>query len=139
MFIDIEGNGNLGWSNQYPSSNRDVFNGFRDYIEGHLSQDSTCPSANDTIWYQPAVYSSPDQWSYSFGSQGTITEIPVWTSEYCCHSSYPTGFGSGSTGAQWFGGGGDNRHIQWQFDESPDYDQLQEPVVLPWFGFSLGD
>lgn len=138
MSLDIEQNNAFGWSNQTQNANRSVYQGFRDYVLGKSSGDPTnCPTPNSGFTYQHMVYSSPSQWSYSFGSSyGNIQDTPEWTSEYCCRSTYPTGFGSGSTAAQWFGSS--NYHDMWQFDESPDYDQLLEPVYLPYFGYSIG-
>lgn len=136
--LDIEQNNSFGWSNQTQHKNQEVEQGFDNYIDGVSSADpSNCTGTNTSFEYQHAVYSSPAQWSYSFGSSyGSIPNTPEWTSEWCCHSSYPQGFGSGSTAAQWFGGS--NYHDMWQFNESPDQDNLFEPVFLPHWGFSIG-
>lgn len=137
LALDIEGNGSYGWSNQTHAANADVVNGFRDYLLGRSSGDpNNCPGSDLNTTYQDAIYSSPAQWSYSFSSSYLIGNTPEWTSEHCCTGSYPTGFGSGSTGAQWFWSS--NYHDMWQFDEGPDYDQLKEPVYLPAFGISVG-
>ncbi len=133
MAIDIEGYSGDGWSNAYQYPNRLVFNGFTDYVSGRTSQDpSHCNNTNTGVKYQYAVYSSPGEWSYSFGSYGTIGNTVEWTSEYCCLSSDPGSF----TQAQWFGGS--NYDVEWQFDENPDYDLAYEPIYMPVFGVYLG-
>ncbi|MHB8264212.1 MAG: hypothetical protein ACYDGY_10815 [Acidimicrobiales bacterium] len=135
MSIDIE-NG-YGWQSSYggawsQAANRQVFNGFTDYVAGRTSADSACPGYNNTITYQYGVYSSPPMWSTAFGSYGGIPDTEVWTYEYCCTSVWPGSFNN----AQWFGGS--NYNIQWQFDQNPDYDVLYEPIYLPVFGTYIG-
>ena len=63
---------------------RQVFNGFYDNTSG-ASNAHGC-AGRSSHWYkaQPAVYSSPGQWSYSLGSNGSIPNTPEWTYEICC-------------------------------------------------------
>jgi hypothetical protein len=131
MVMDVEGNSTYGWNNTLQAQNQQVLNGFQDFIEGKSSADSNCTWTNSILDYQPAVYSAPAQWSYSFGSW-TIPNWPEWTYESCCTSTYP---GNLST-AQWFGGS--HYGIGQQFDQNPDYDISQEPQYMPYWGFSLG-
>jgi hypothetical protein len=141
MFIDVEQNATFGWSNQYPQSNRDVLNGFRDFVIGAPSADQgNCPNGNNGVPYEAAVYSAPAQWSYSFGSYGDLYHRPEWTYDDCCNNIWPGDFHySDSFDAKWFGGSTNNDyHDVWQFDQSPDHLILEEPVYLPSFGFWLG-
>jgi hypothetical protein len=93
MALDIEQNNSFGWSNTTQAGNRDVFNGFRDYVQGFSSDDpSNCNYSNSSNKYQFTVYSAPSQWSYSFGSRGTITLTPVWTYSDCCQATWPGDF-----------------------------------------------
>jgi len=59
-------------------------NGFYDNTSG-ASNAHGC-AGRSSHWYkaQPAVYSSPGQWSYSLGSNGSIPNTPEWTYEICC-------------------------------------------------------
>lgn len=131
MVIDVEGNGAYGWSNTLQTQNQQVLNGFQDFVEGKTSTDSNCAWTNSSATYQPAVYSAPSQWSYSFGSW-TISNWPEWTYEDCCTSTYP---GNWNT-AKWFGGS--QYGIAQQFNQNPDYDISKEPQYMPFWGISLG-
>jgi len=126
VFLDIEQNGTFGWSNTAQSANRQVFNGFWDNIAGKApAQDC---SGSTTGGYQPATYSAPAQWSYSFGSYGSIPNTPIWTYEYCCSGSWPGSYDNADSF------GGSNYMAGWQFDQSPDYDVFYEPEYLPYYG-----
>jgi hypothetical protein len=141
MFIDIELNNTYGWGGT-PTNNRDVFNGFRDYLQGQPSQDTgNCPNDNNGRTYQHAVYSGPSQWSYSFSPSFTdLSRTPEWTYDDCCNDTWPGDFNhSSSDQAHWFGGSGNNDwHDMWQFNQNPDHDILKEPLDLPFFGHSVG-
>lgn len=119
IFLDIEQNNNFGWSNTTQAANRQVFDGFYDNLFGEAN---TNHCAGEQLAFQPGVYSSPDQWSYSFGSglNAQITGTPIITTEMCCSATFPSGF----TGAQWFGSS--SYKDGYQFDENPDYDSFYE-------------
>jgi hypothetical protein len=141
MFIDIERNGFYGWDGT-PRHNRDVFNGFRDYLQGTLSQDpANCSAENTGRKYQHGVYSAPAQWSFSLDSNtNSLSRTPEWTYDDCCNDTWPGDFFVSSTRqARWFGGATDaDWRDMWQFNQNPDHDILKEPVDLPFFGHSVG-
>lgn len=135
MAMDIEGYSSYGWSSAYPEENRQVVNGFYDFIAGRGSADPRCSYLhNGAERQQPAVYSSPDMWSYALGADGSIPNTYVWTYENCCSSTWPGDFYGGRQ-ATFFG----DSHYDWawQFGQSPDNDVAYEPDYLPVFGYSV--
>ena len=139
VFADIEDNGTYGWATGHASANLAVLNGFRDKIEGRASgQPNNCSGGISNYYYQEGVYSSPSQWSYSFGSK-TIPNTPIWTYAHAGYTwPYPGDFSYNSSEyAAWFGGS--SYHAGWQYNIDPDYDIFKEPVALPFMGYSIGD
>lgn len=145
MVLDIEQGQTYGWDfTGSGQANRDVFSGFRDYVQEADSQDQAhCSSKNTTLKYQHAVYSGPDWWNGSMGSYNSLSRTPEWTNDDCCQATYPGDFTySSSFKARWYGGttNADNHDI-WQFDDAshPDYDIAHEPLCFPIFGgYCLG-
>jgi hypothetical protein len=131
LAIDVEQDNTFGWSSSTKTANRDVFDGFTDAIAGR-SDAGSCGGSTSGAFQQEA-YSSPDQWSYSFGStEGNIPNTPIWTYEYCCTSTYPQSYNNADP---W----GNSDYLEgWQFDQNPDYDVVYEPAYLPVFGIYLG-
>ncbi len=143
--FDIEagsqGADQFGWSNLYPSRNRKILDGFRDYVQGIPSNDTAnCNYNNTGTPYQEDVYSSPSEWSYAFTSD--ITQTPIWTYVYDCYPNWPGGFSPSSDSthnARWFGGS--SWKEMWQFKHvciNQDYDIAKEPMWLPWFQIYIG-
>ncbi|MHB1930794.1 MAG: hypothetical protein ACYDEN_12485 [Acidimicrobiales bacterium] len=131
VFLDIERNNMFGWSNTTQAANRQVFNGFYDNLFGDANSNQC---AGEQLAFQPAVYSSPGQWSYSFGSgtNAKIAGVPIITTETCCSGTFPSGF----SGAMWYGSS--DYRDGYQFDENPDYDSFYEPTYIPLSGTYLG-
>jgi hypothetical protein len=130
-FIDIEDPiANYGWNSTQQSGNRDVFNGYADYIAGK----NPCGyGANSGDVSQYGVYSAPNAWNNAVGSG--IPNTYEWTYETCCSGSWP--------GASWGGKfqsfGGSSYNWALQFDQSPDYNDAYEPDYLPVLGRTLGN
>lgn len=137
MALDVEGYESNGWSEMTRAQNRDVFDGFRDYLLQRSSADPAhCDQSPGIYYIQQAAYSSPTLWSYSFGPQAqyySISQTPVWTNEYCCES-YPGNY------SMFEPFGDSSYYLAWQFygGLSADYDISEEPVYLPAYGAYLG-
>lgn len=149
MAADIEQN--TGWSSAHQTEDRQVFDGFADYLAGKASADSHCTSGSSPMDQQYAVFSwnYPPSWVWHnyFGSSGVLPETYIWTSDYRNLSSFPSASawrgvetgtsasGSQSGVANWFGNS--NHDWAWQFDDptsTKDYDDVYEPDCLPVFG-----
>jgi hypothetical protein len=135
-YIDIEPAPQMskyyGWYNSEQSANRDVFDGFTDYVAGK----NPCgygANANDTTQF--GVYSSPDAWSYAMGAYGGIPNTYEWTYEHCCEDAWP----GSNWGGEFQSYGGSNYRWALQFDQNPDYDDAYEPDYLPVLGWTLGN
>lgn len=130
QFIDVEGS---YWASATDAANREVFNGFYDYVHD-LPEESGQNCSQPEIGYawQPAIFSSPNEWNSYLASAGTISGTPEWTSEYCCTGSYPASL----SGAEWFGSS--QYEWLWQFDETPDYDIMDAPQYVPALGIYWG-
>jgi hypothetical protein len=132
-YIDIEDPiSSYGWNSTQTSANRQVFNGYTDYIAGK----NPCGyGANSGDVSQYGVYSSPNAWNGAMGSNGGIPNTYEWTYETCCSGSWP--------GTNWGGKfqsfGGSNYDWALQFDQSPDYNDAYEPDYMPVLGYSLGN
>jgi hypothetical protein len=138
MFFDVEQGATSEWSTN-SQADRQVYNGFVDYVAQRSSADPThCNNKNGILNYQYGVYSAPGEWNPYFGTSAYNTTVSsiIWTHEYCCNASWPGNFSPSSTRkAQWFANG---YFDGWQFDEGPDYDIFKEPMWLPVFNFSFG-
>jgi hypothetical protein len=135
MALDIEGYSAYGWSDAYPAQNRQVFNGFYDFVAGYASRDRRCSYlVNHAERQQPAVYSSPGMWSYAMATQGSIPNTYVWTYENCCASAWPGNFTGGNRAAFF---GRSHYNWAWQFGQNPDYDVAYAPDYLPVFGYAV--
>ena len=133
-FIDIEDpTADYGWFSTEQFANRQVFNGFSDYLAGR----NPCGyGVNSGDVSQYGVYSSPNAWSNeAMGSSGYVPRTYIWTYERCCQSAWP-GLNWGAR-AQWFG----SSNYDWalQFTQSPDYNDAHEPNYLPVFGYTIGN
>jgi hypothetical protein len=132
-FIDIEDPiADYGWNSTEQTANRDVFNGFTDYVSG---ADPCSLGNNSGDLAQYGVYSSPDAWNNGIGSNSDIPNTYEWTYERCCETSW--------LGTNW---GGDfesfgSSSYDWalQFDQGPDYNDAYEPDYLPVFQETLGN
>lgn len=130
-FIDIEDPvSDYGWYSSEQSANRDVYNGWYDYVVG----DNPCgygANANDIT--QPGVYSAPDAWNSAIDTG--IPKTYTWTYETCCEDSWP--------GSNWGGNfqnfGSSGYRFALQYDQGPDYDDAYEPDYLPATGITLGN
>jgi hypothetical protein len=148
MFMDIEQNNTFGWqeasspNGQAAINNKDVFDGFSDFVAGRSSaQPSTCSSSHANV-YQYGVYSAPDQWNYNFdasescgasgGSEGTLTHTYIWTYETQEADSFPSSF----THACFFASS--DYDVGYQFHISPDHDEFYEPMPLYVLGGNWG-
>lgn len=139
MFLDIEGGNNVyGWDSADPANNREVFNGFTDFLAKRSPAQAGCVSHTQYYTIQYGAYSSPDNWSSYMQGYGTVGNTPIWTSEsdqYPNPPSYPSSF----SGAEFFGSS--NYNPAWQFystPSGPDYDEYYEPQYLPVYGITWG-
>ncbi len=127
-----------GWTSGAYAANRDVFNGFYDYLAGT----STSCGTNTGVKWQPFAYSSKTDWNHAFGtgSYASIPNTPEWTAYYVSSASnkcWPHGFTNTACGsAVWFDSS--NYHWAWQYSGSPDWDVFKEPAYLPLFGYKWG-
>ena len=138
--IDIEGNGYDGWSNTTQAANRQVFNGIWDFVANKSSADSRCNTTPSGYTFQPIVFSSPGQWSYSFNNTqyGLIQYTPIWSSQHCCNGGYPGSYYPGGQYQTIQGFGNSLYDWSWQYDENPDYNIMYEPIYSPQFGGNWG-
>jgi hypothetical protein len=137
MSMDIESPTSYGWYDSTQAQNRQVFNGFTDYVADKSSADSRCTYRDSSGYeFQYGVYSDNDDWTYAMGSYGTsIPGTIKWTYQYYCDTTWPGSFSD----AEWFAD--TSQRDEWQFLHncvSPDYDVLYEPVYLPLYGISIG-
>jgi hypothetical protein len=139
FFLDIEQGGQYGWFSTMSADNRDVYDGFRDYVQQADSQQPAhCSNPNTTQNYQVGIYSSAYWWNYAMGSHNDLQTASQWTNDDCCDSTWPGDFHlSNSDEAHWFGGSGNAaNHFMWQFDDGShpdDFDIATEPFCLPHF------
>jgi len=136
MAMDIEQNGTFGWSSGSRDANQSFLNGFRDFLTSQSPAKSGCPHASDGGFIQPAVYSAPAQWSYSFTSDTLIPNFLKWTYESTGNTSFPGSF-TGGKGADWFGSSA--YRFAWQYRQGPDWDIAYEPISPPLVGTTLGN
>jgi hypothetical protein len=145
MFMDIEQGANTGWTAGSLANNREVFDGFFDYVSGKVSSHSSCSGQNGSYWFQPGVYSAgatgtSNEWLDDMGSSdqnqtGYIPNTPIWPYENKISQSgcpdQPTSWGSATEF-------GDSSYKQaWQFCLSYDYDIFTDPMYMPYFGVDL--
>jgi len=134
QFFDVEG---VYWASSTDVANRQVFNGFYDYVHNlGMESGQSCSQSEIGYAWQPAIYSSPDEWSSYLASAGNIAGTPEWTTQYCCTDSYPGGMGN----AQPFGGS--DYLWLWQYYENlstdVDYDIMEAPQYVPALGIYWG-
>ena len=129
-FLDIEDPiSNYGWFRTQQAANRDVFNGWSDFVAAR----QPCGLGYvDTSQY--GVYSSPSAWNNATGSS-SIANTYIWTYETCCTSAWPGASWGGR--AQWFGSSSYNWGLQ--FEQSPDWNDVYEPDYFPVLGITLGN
>ncbi len=82
--MDIEADNNYGWSTSDPGANKEVFDGFWDYLTG---ENTSCGTNTETEVFQPEVYASPVFWGDLMGSGTYIANTPAWTTEPSCYST----------------------------------------------------
>jgi hypothetical protein len=139
MFADIEQPSSDGWysgsgiTSAQESANRQVINGFEDYVAGRSSADpSHCSNSANGLPYQYGIYSQPSTWVSIFGSAaggsyGQFPNTPIWTIDIAASDTDPGSF----SGVGWIASSsyddGD------QFWENPDHDLFYEPIYLPIF------
>jgi hypothetical protein len=124
LWMDIEVPGSYGWGSD-GASNRDVFNGFWNYVT----------SANEGP--VPGVYSTNYQWGVIMSGNTSIPNTWEWTAQVSrasAPSPCPTDFGSGSFYADFFGGQSDGsaHTAMWQWSlGNADYDQIDSNKSVP--------
>jgi hypothetical protein len=151
---------NFGWfpgsdGSSYQAANRDTYDGFTDWWELAESKDSSCPGTSSYI-LQPEVYTSQAAWYGMFsaggngnGSDGVITDTPVWTTQMNTQdsqcsayiSSQPSKFSpSASCTTDFYGAS--NYEYAWQWEQDPpysgDYDLMYEPYTEPVLSETFG-
>lgn len=128
-FLDIEDPiATWGWPSTEKSANRDVFNGWSDYVAGR-GPCSYGANANDKSQY--GVYSSPSAWNNAINSG--IPNTYVWTYQTGCSTAWPGANWGGK--AKWFGGSNYDWSLQFDQDAqncgTKDWDDAYEPDTLP--------
>ncbi len=136
-----------GFTSQHPDWNRDIFDGFRDYVENLGSDDPTNCNFSNTSGevFQVMVYSAAGVWNATNFNPRPLTNTPVWTYEDNCFTAgFPGSYNpAGSVDASWFGSS--NYNYVWQFLHDctgaggNDYDIAQEPMYLPYYPYTLGN
>ncbi len=128
-----------GFYTSEPLQNLDVWQGFRDYMEG---KNPCGDGTNGNDFAQAVVYTGPDTWqggsscnSSSGGVMGkycSLADTPKWSSEYDC------GCGASFPGANWGGQfqsfGGTAYEWARQYRINPDYDDAYADIYLPALG-----
>jgi hypothetical protein len=144
MFADIEQASSDGWYNgssitsAQEQANRQVINGFEDYVAGRSSADPTnCSGTPNGLPYQYGVYSQPSTWVSIFGSAaggtyGQLPNTPIWTIDIATSDTDPGSF----SGVGWIASSSYNDGDQ--FWENPDHDLFYEPIYLPIFSSYIG-
>src|SRR5215469_12299345 len=125
LWMDVEVPGSYGWGSN-GSANRQVFDGFWDYVNG----------ANQGM--VPGVYSTQFQWDAIMSGHTSISNTWEWTAQVSRSNSpspCPDNFSMGSSfNAVFFGGQNENsaRTAMWQWSQgNADYDQIDSNKSLP--------
>ena len=145
MFGDIESVQKDGWynnlggtlTNAQMQANRDVINGFEDYVAGRSSADpSHCSGPTNGLPFQYGIYSQASKWSEIFGSVsgGSYGQLPntlIWAANWGTSDTDPNSF----AGVPFFANSLYNMGNQfWGGTGHPDHDVFYEPMKLPVFG-----
>lgn len=124
LWMDVEVPGSYGWGSN-GEANRQVFNGFWDYVS----------SANQGI--VPGVYSTNYQWYSIMGGSGNIGHTWEWTAQVSRANSpapCPGSFSGPSIRADFFGGQHESsaHTAMWQWSlGNADYDQIDANKHMP--------
>jgi hypothetical protein len=125
LWMDVEGPGSYGWGSN-GASNRDVFNGFWDYV------------TNAKEGPVPGVYSTNYQWGVIMSGHTSIASTWEWTAQVSVENSpspCPVDFSeSSSFYADFFGGQNESsaHTAMWQWSQgNADYDQIDSNKSLP--------
>ena len=140
LFADIEP-GDSSWDTSH-DNNRQVFNGFSDYLARRTSADTGC-SGSGQLQYQYGIYSTPIRFNSAFGSTGAAQHMPntvEWTAVPDGPDTWPGAYpGVITDNAQfWDDSSYEN---DWQFHggfNTPDHDIFYEPIYLYVFGSDWG-
>jgi hypothetical protein len=125
LWMDVEGPGANGWGSD-GSANRQVFNGFWDYV------------TNASEGISAGVYSTEDQWDSIMSGSTGIASTWEWTAQVSRANSpspCPDNFSeSSSFNAVFFGGQDESSAMtaMWQWSlGNADYDQIDSNKALP--------
>jgi hypothetical protein len=124
LWMDVEVPGSYGWGTN-GAANRDVFNGFFDYVNS---------SGEGLV---PGVYSTADQWDEIMSGHTSIKNTWEWTAQTSRANQpapCPGSFSGGSIDADFFGGqkAGSAHTALWQWSlGNADYDQIDANKALP--------
>ena len=124
LWMDVEVPGSNGWGSN-GAANRDVFNGFWDYVNG----------SGDGL--TPGVYSTLSQWDSIMSGNTSIPSTWEWTAQVSVANSpspCPGNFTGSRGNADFFGGqSSSSAHAaMWQWSlGNADYDQIDSNRSLP--------